>query len=73
MTRVETTKEAMFEVEVHRRIQFWRQQRDGSTFRHLPRLTQRKPLARFGLGRHPQGRLHRRRMQRLGNHCSIAV
>jgi hypothetical protein len=76
MTRVETTKETMFEVEVHRRIQFRRQQRDGRPFAACPALTQRRPLARFGLGQHPQdadGRVHRRRMQRLGNQCGIAV
>jgi hypothetical protein len=47
--------ETMFEVEVHRRIQFRRQQRDGRPFAVCPGLTQRRPLARFGLGRHPDG------------------
>jgi hypothetical protein len=56
MTRVETTKETMFEAEVHRPIQFRRQQRDGRTFAICPALTQRRPLARFSLGRHPPRR-----------------
>jgi hypothetical protein len=47
MTRVETTKETMFEVEVHRRIQWRRQQRDGRPFAVYPALTQRRPAGAF--------------------------